>query len=1348
MKAHINNLSIFTYLFISLLTFSSFAIAGGSAQFCKSTGSGDWSNAATWSDCFGMYPGAADNIGVTWNVTIQAEHVITLNLETLQIHGLNMEANSELVVGNTFNTVTINNSLSAWNSQLGQITLNTGEFIINTESLGLTMGLVDGVPDMTINTTGTTTFTQAIGSVTPLKTISIGDLIVNADITTVNNQDYSGVISMADHVNFISQMGNVNFTSPLDAGGFQFGVYTADDFTINTLVISNAEKININSDGFILLNGDHSVDTLLLLQSPFKVMQDSTLTLKNTVMFGDLILNNSDLTLNLNQSSSSLNATKDVLAENSGGLLTKTGAGRLTLKIGKTVNVPIELLNGTLSSDATHTETITAWNDSTLTGRFILNNLLRLDNQSLFNVGNTNSVTGITTVNDLDMVLGSDTTMEFFLNGLAAGTFHDQLVVTNSINLSGNIVATHPFYALSIGDSFTLIDNQSGNPINGTFTGLPEGKTINNGSLTISYVGGDGGNDLVLTSTCLAQITVTSNADSGANTLRQAVADVCDGGTIDFDPSVTTINFASLIEIDKAITINGDGQILDGGNSTIIFKVTNSGNLTANRLNINNAFGDGAIQNLNILKIDEFNFNNNTQSNMSPGGGGALLNANQATVTNSTFYQNNANIGGAIFNDTGSSIVIRNSSFYENGQMTLISGGSIFNNGNMQIENSTLIDSGREGIDGATIHNYINGNLTLENTVIQSSIVTQACLKNFNSSLTVINSFIDDGSCGATLSGDADLGPWAAEGGFGNTFTPNVQSPLINAGDNGECPAFDPLGTPRPFAGQCDIGAVEFSQYRVGVNVTGLANGNQIEFQNNGADNIIVDDSSDKYFSIAFDAFSNYEASIKTQPTTPDQICKFSNNNTSIGGTIVNTDVILDVDCSKNLIYVNASAPAMGDGLNWASAYNNLQDALADPNVGEIWVASGVYYPDVGGSQVDNDKFSSFTLIDGVSVYGGFNGTESALDQRDPDINVTILSGDIDGDDLNSDGNHIAESTDDIQGINAYQIVNGTAVTPAITLLDGFTITAGHASDIVDLTYSRGAGLYCDFGGNGPRLEQMIFIGNKASRSGGATFGCASYVANSSYINNYSDDAAGAIAVFQGGYLINVSFQGNTAKNIGGAIKNNANNIFLTNVEFVANSTTHSHGGAVNTTGNIDMINTLFLGNKAGAQGGGLYLDSSVLMAAVNVTMTGNKAIAIGGAIGGTNDVNIQITNTIIWNNMDSSGQDTASASIGSTINPLSIGRVYSLTQGFGESGTANLDEDPLFITDADPTIAPTLLGDAHLMDVSIAINAGDNSILTPGIKDLDDRKRIVNGVVDMGVYEYFDEQVFKNGFE
>ncbi|MDO8971586.1 MAG: hypothetical protein Q7U74_12905, partial [Saprospiraceae bacterium] len=89
-------------------------------------------------------------------------------------------------------------------------------------------------------------------------------------------------------------------------------------------------------------------------------------------------------------------------------------------------------------------------------------------------------------------------------------------------------------------------------------------------------------------------------------------------------------------------------------------------------------------------------------------------------------------------------------------------------------------------------------------------------------------------------------------------------------------------------------------------------------------------------------------------------------------------------------LYVNLNATGSANGLSWANAFVSLDAALAVSAPGqEIWVSAGTYKP-----------VSSFLLQTGVSLYGGFSGTETALNQRNPNLNVTTLSGDILGNDI------------------------------------------------------------------------------------------------------------------------------------------------------------------------------------------------------------------------------------------------------------------------------------------------------------------------------------------------------------
>ncbi|MEZ4629520.1 MAG: choice-of-anchor Q domain-containing protein [Deinococcales bacterium] len=186
--------------------------------------------------------------------------------------------------------------------------------------------------------------------------------------------------------------------------------------------------------------------------------------------------------------------------------------------------------------------------------------------------------------------------------------------------------------------------------------------------------------------------------------------------------------------------------------------------------------------------------------------------------------------------------------------------------------------------------------------------------------------------------------------------------------------------------------------------------------------------------------------------------------------------------CPEQL-YVKADATGSNDGSSWENAYTKLQDALAKWTLagypGGIWVARGVYYPDEGASQADNNRDASFNLEAGLKLYGGFAGTESSLDQRNLELNVTVLSGDIDKNDTNKDSHGITPTASDIQGENTYQMIymDGTK-TPitTTTIIDGLVVTGGWLG-----------GMDCDGSGGGdcsPTLSYVDFVGI----SGGAMF--------------------------------------------------------------------------------------------------------------------------------------------------------------------------------------------------------------------------------------------------------------------
>lgn len=235
------------------------------------------------------------------------------------------------------------------------------------------------------------------------------------------------------------------------------------------------------------------------------------------------------------------------------------------------------------------------------------------------------------------------------------------------------------------------------------------------------------------------------------------------------------------------------------------------------------------------------------------------------------------------------------------------------------------------------------------------------------------------------------------------------------------------------------------------------------------------------------------------------------------------------------VIYVAPGAVGSNDGTSWADAYTNLQTAITLSVSGDdIWVKAGTYVPqsEPNYSSPHGDiRYSHFHLKNGVAIYGGFAGDETALEQRDISGNPTLLSG------TNARFNIIYHS------VNWSPIqVNNTAV------LDGFTVTGATNSAV-----------YLD--GSSPTIRNCTFINN--SGNGGAInakpLSTHMYVTNCTFTGN-SGGAGGAI--YANGYFgrdiyfTNCTFRSNSATN-GGAIYNAYGASMVMNSTFAANTATN-----------------------------------------------------------------------------------------------------------------------------------------------------------------------------------------------
>src|SRR5690606_5320757 len=180
-----------------------------------------------------------------------------------------------------------------------------------------------------------------------------------------------------------------------------------------------------------------------------------------------------------------------------------------------------------------------------------------------------------------------------------------------------------------------------------------------------------------------------------------------------------------------------------------------------------------------------------------------------------------------------------------------------------------------------------------------------------------------------------------------------------------------------------------------------------------------------------------------------------------------------------------------GGGASWSQPMA-LQAALANAACDEVWLRKGLYKPVQPANPTNpsvTERRVSFAIRAGVRVYGGFAGTEVLRDERDPQANRSVLSGDLDGDDT-TDADGVAADTDGVRNGNSYHVVlldGGTAHGPVArsTVLDGVVITSGRANGSSSDLLDGGGGLLCRASNTGhecsPTLRDVLFSGNLAS---------------------------------------------------------------------------------------------------------------------------------------------------------------------------------------------------------------------------------------------------------------------------
>jgi len=466
----------------------------------------------------------------------------------------------------------------------------------------------------------------------------------------------------------------------------------------------------------------------------------------------------------------------------------------------------------------------------------------------------------------------------------------------------------------------------------------------------------------------------------------------------------------------------------------------------------------------------------------------------------------------------------------------------------------------------------------------------------------------------------------------------------------------------------------------------------------------------------------------------------------------------LPSDWAGTRLYVDPQATGANSGVSWNDALSELDAALClaecNAQVTEVWVAADTYKP--GPAVFQAEQAATFDLVDGVALYGGFAGWESSLANRSPAINITTLSGDLNGDDGPDFTNY-----DD----NCYHVITADHCSDA-TILDGFTITGGNAT-LGDWSNTTAFGGGMNLVGGGmdtcdPTISNCTFIANDAKHGAGACLFYANptltdcYFKDNGRIDDYYGTLGGGMWVDGSSPTLNrCTFEGN-AGDFGGGIYLRSP-ATLTDCKFLGN-TVHSGGGAIHHFyANSILTNCLFSGNASDGDGGALryiaYYSGGLNPTLTNCTFSGNTTSWGQGRAIACDSFNepghYYLTNCILWDGGDEIHNDDASTFI------LTYTNIY----GGWTGGDGNIDANPLFIDpDGPDDIIGTADDDLHVPSGSPVVDAGNNDAdtdaITAGVQplpntDLDGRARFADDpltedtgsgtapIVDMGAYEY-----------
>jgi hypothetical protein len=438
---------------------------------------------------------------------------------------------------------------------------------------------------------------------------------------------------------------------------------------------------------------------------------------------------------------------------------------------------------------------------------------------------------------DATLSVGEDHVASFTIsNGVA--TFRTAYVGfnnTGTLTMPGGMMSVSNMVVGDCGASVTgvvvinggslFVTNASGNAVLQVSGGT---MTLMSGRLTVdSLVTNACGHFVRLGGTLrvggVGTITVSSTADSGAGTLRDALASALDGDTIDASGISGTISLSSgELLVDKSVSIIGSGPAslaVDGNGNNRVFHVSLGKTVMISSLSITNGNADvgGGIYNDHA---DLTVMNCAISDNAADFGGGIFIDASNGGATQMvvacTINGNSAAYGGGIYNQGLSGVaVVRIAASTLSGNSANASGpdggygGGIFNDAvsggvaTQAIANSTFSGNSADVAGGGIYNNNESGTATVEiGSTIFNAGASGANIVNNSGTVTSDGYNLSSDNAGGYFTAPADqpdtnplLGPLQDNGGPTYTHALLTGSPAVDKGNRDTIPTLCPCDT-------------------------------------------------------------------------------------------------------------------------------------------------------------------------------------------------------------------------------------------------------------------------------------------------------------------------------------------------------------------------------------------------------------------------------------------------------------------------------------------------------------------------------------------------------------------------